>query len=193
MCSSDQTPIKNKDATPLFPAWHFSLIVSSWKKLLSFRPNIKVHELLSFWLVFLFLSGCGNFPKDPENTLKKVQNGVLMVGYSENPPWVVETDSIPTGIEPELIKDFAKSLNADIEWVKDTEQNLIDELKKKEVHLVVAGITSDSPRKKEVALTRPFIKHNKKKQVMAAIQGENAFVVQLERFLFRREKELSPP
>ncbi|MFC4871953.1 transporter substrate-binding domain-containing protein [Negadavirga shengliensis] len=148
---------------------------------------------LVFWVVPFILIGCENFPKDPENTLKKVHNGTLRVGYSENPPWVVETDNIPIGIEPELVKDFAKSLNAEIEWINDTEQNLFDDLGKKKLHLVVAGITSDTPWKKKVGLTRPFAKRGKKKQVMAVIQGENAFIVQLERFLYQQKKEIIQP
>ena len=135
-------------------------------------------------------SSCSNFPKDPENTLENVKNGTLLVGYSENPPWVTEADSVPTGIEPELVKEFAQSLNAKVEWKNDTEQNLFEDLEKKKIHLVIAGITETNPWKKKVGLTRPYVQQGKKKHVMAATQGENAFIVHLERFLYEREQQL---
>ncbi|WP_114779588.1 transporter substrate-binding domain-containing protein [Botryobacter ruber] len=147
------------------------------------------------YLVLLFLlvwccSSCGNFPKDPENTLENVTNGTLLVGYSENPPWVVASDSVPTGIEPELIKAFATTINAKVAWQNDTEQNLFEDLEKKKIHLVIAGITKSNPWKKKVGLTRVYVQQGKKKHVIAAIRGENAFIVHLERFLYEREQQL---
>ena len=141
-------------------------------------------------ILLLGFCSCTNFPKDPEKTLQKVKNGTLVVGYSENPPWVVKTDSIPGGIEPELVKAFAKTLNAKVEWKNGTEQNLVEDLEKKKVHLFIAGITDDSPWKNKAGFTRPFAKVGKSKHVMAAINGENAFVVQLEQFLHQRELQI---
>lgn len=113
-----------------------------------------------------------------------------MVGYSENPPWVTKTDSVPAGIEPELVKFFAKRLNARVEWRNGTEQNLLEDLEKRRLHLVIAGITKDTPWKKKVGLTRPFVEQHKKKHVMAVIRGENAFIVHLERFLHGQEQQI---
>ncbi|WP_439882104.1 transporter substrate-binding domain-containing protein [Pontibacter sp. MBLB2868] len=135
-------------------------------------------------------AGCGNFPKDTENTLKQVSNGTLIVGYSENPPWVIKNDSIPTGVEPELVKGFAKTINAKIEWKNDTEHNLYELLEKKEVHLVIAGITRDNPWKTRVAFTRPYAEQDYEKHVMASIKGENAFIIKLEKYLFEKEGEV---
>jgi len=142
------------------------------------------------FILLLCLYGCENFPKDPEKTLTKVKNGTLVVGYSENPPWVVKTDSIPSGIEPELIQAFAKTLNAQVDWRNDTEQNLVEDLEKRKVHLLIAGITDDSPWKNKAGFTRPFAKEDKKKHVMAAINGENALIVHLEKFLYKQESQI---
>jgi len=145
-------------------------------------------------ILFLGISGaCDNYPKDPEKTLEKITNSTLVVGYSANPPWVVPTDSIPTGLEPDLVRDFAKSRNAKIEWKNDTEQNLFEDLEQHKVHLVIAGLTDDSPWKTKVALTRSYAKEGKKKHVLAAIQGENAFIVALEEFLHAQEKQMKAP
>lgn len=144
-------------------------------------------------LIPCFLQGCTNFPKDPENTLEKVKNGTLLVGYSENPPWVVKTKDGPTGIEPDLVKAFAKTLHASIEWKNDTEQELFEDLEKRKIQMVIAGITDDTPWKTKVAVTRPYTEQNKKKHVMAVMQGENAFIIHLEKFLYRNKPQITSP
>lgn len=130
------------------------------------------------------LQACSDYPQDPSKTLHKVEGGTLVVGYSENPPWVVKASPEPTGIEPELVKAFARKLHARVQWRNNTEQVLFEDLEKKRVDLVVAGLTDDTPWTKEkVGFTRPFVEQGKQKHVMAIVQGENAFLVRLEEFL----------
>lgn len=145
---------------------------------------------LLLFFIGLFLQGCDNFPQDPEHTLEKVTNDTLVVGYAENPPWVVKTAGGPAGIEPELLKGFAQTLNAEIRWKEGTEQNLLESLEKKEVHVVVSGMTSDTPWKNRVALTRPFYKQGGKQHVMALITGENAFLTNLEKYLYQHQEQI---
>ncbi|MFA1772541.1 transporter substrate-binding domain-containing protein [Rufibacter glacialis] len=152
-----------------------------------------VFPLLLLWLVG---AGCSNYPKDPEKTLEKVSNGTLHVGYSENPPWVVKGAAAPTGIEADLIKAFAQSIGAQIQWHNDTEQNLLEALEEKQLQVVIAGLTDDSPWSKNVSFTRPFVELGKKKHVMAVVMGENAFITKLESFLHQQasslEKQVQP-
>lgn len=143
-----------------------------------------------FIVLFILLQSCGNFPKDPDHTLEKVKGGTLIVGYSENPPWVIKTTSEPTGIEAELIKEFAKSINATIHWKNGTEESLIESLEKDEIHLLIAGLTKETPWEKKAGLTRPYIDHEKKKHVMAVPMGENAFLVELEKFLQEQKQQI---
>jgi len=140
--------------------------------------------------LLLLLVGCDRFPKDPEHTLEEVTNGTLIIGYSSNPPWVVKHTGEPGGIEAEILTEYANTLSADVEWVNDTEQNLYEKLEKKEVHLVIAGITNDNPWIKRVAFTRPYLQLNKKKHVIAAARGENAFIMDLEKFLYSKESQI---
>jgi polar amino acid transport system substrate-binding protein len=142
------------------------------------------------WFALLPLLGCKGFPKDPEHTLDQVRNGTLVVGYSENPPWVVKTAGAPTGSEAELVEAFASTLSARVQWRNDTEQNLFEALEKRQVHLVVAGLTDQNPWQEKVAFTRPYKEVGKEKHVLASIQGENAFIVALERFLHQQESTL---
>ncbi|MGV3505452.1 MAG: transporter substrate-binding domain-containing protein [Adhaeribacter sp.] len=151
------------------------------------------HKLL-IALAALSLPGCGgSFPKDPDNTLEKVKAEGLVVGYSENPPWVVKTDTVPAGIEPALVKAFARSIGARVTWKNDTEHNLFEALEQKKIHLLVAGTRHSTPWKTKVALTRPYLERGKDKHVMAGIPGENAFLVALERFLHGKKEQLEDP
>jgi membrane-bound lytic murein transglycosylase MltF len=136
-------------------------------------------------------AGCDSFPKDPRRTLDRVRNGTLRVGYSENPPWVTKSGDAPGGTEAELVKKFAQTLNAKIEWHNDTEQHLFERLEKNEIHLVIAGITDETPWKDKIGMTRPYVKAGKKKHVMAVAPGENGFLVALETFL--QQQPVNPP
>ncbi len=127
--------------------------------------------------------GCDSFPKDPRHTLERVRHGTLRVGYSENRPWVTKSGNAPGGTEAELVKQFAQTLQAKIEWHNDTEQNLFERLEKNELHLVIAGLTDETPWKDKIGMTRPYVKDGKKKHVMAVVPGENGFLVALETFL----------
>jgi ABC-type amino acid transport substrate-binding protein len=152
--------------------------------------NSRSYFLLSFFFFSLVLTGCQNFPKDPEKTLEQVTHGTLRVGYSENPPWVVKGPTGPTGIEPDLVNAFAKTINATVEWQNDAEQNLLEELEKSNLHVVIAGITDDTPWKTKIAFTRPYAEVGKKKHVVCVIKGENAFLVKLEKFLHQQQPTL---
>ncbi|WP_460892102.1 transporter substrate-binding domain-containing protein [Rufibacter soli] len=146
--------------------------------------------LLLLLFAFWGTSGCDKIPKDPEDTLRQVTGGTLHVGYSENPPWVVKGAQEPTGLEPEMVKAFAKTINARVQWHQDTEQELLEALEKKKLQLVVAGLTDDSPWKSKISFTRPYLTLGKKKHVFGVVMGENAFVMKLEKFLHKKEEEL---
>lgn len=135
------------------------------------------------------LIGCENFPKDPEHTLSKVIGGTLKVGITHHPPFtVVSGDSTltPGGIEVELVESFARELNAQIVWVHETESQLFKMLKSREIDMVIGGITQKSPWKTHAGFSRPYLKREKEKYVMAISPGENAFLMRIEKFLARQ-------
>lgn len=140
--------------------------------------------------VLLLLISCENFPKDPDKTLANIRNGILKVGYSENPPWVIKTPDGPTGTEAELIKSFAQELPARIQWHNDSEEDLFEQLEKRELHLVIGGITDKNAWKSKISFTKPYLQTEKHKYVIAIIKGENAFVLQLEKFLKSQEVKI---
>ncbi|QMU29923.1 transporter substrate-binding domain-containing protein [Adhaeribacter radiodurans] len=147
--------------------------------------------LLLLLLMVLFTSACDNYPRDADKTLEKIKKGTLLVGYTENPPWVVKTKAEPTGLEAELIKKFAKTQDAKIVWVNDTEQDLFEQLEKRKLHLVIGGFTDKNTWKTKISFTRPYVKQQKEKHVMAVLKGENALIVALESFLHQQKSSLN--
>lgn len=105
---------------------------------------------------FCFLTGCNNYPRDPNDSLQQAQTHGLKVGASESTPWIEFTDGEIAGTEAELVEKFAKSINAEVEWIKGSEGSLMKMLKANELHLVVGGITKETPWSNHVAITKPY-------------------------------------
>jgi polar amino acid transport system substrate-binding protein len=104
----------------------------------------------------LILAGCG-IPRDPEGTLERVDGGVMRVGVTEAPPWVELSAQEPDGIEVRLVEQLAEELDARIEWVEGSEQELFGALKERDLDLVIGGLTSDTPWSAEAAVTHPYL------------------------------------
>lgn len=107
-----------------------------------------------------------------------------MVGVSEHPPWTDISDTGEySGYEVDLIRGFAKHVNAEIEWQQAPESVLAERIKNGEVDVVIGGLTDSSPWSSHMALTRPYADIEGEKMVMGTPLGENAFLVELERHL----------
>ena len=105
------------------------------------------------------LSAACQVPQDPDGTLEIVRDGTMRVGVTASDPWVDLADpENPQGVEPELVRRFAARLNADVEWIDGSEEELIGALKEGQLDLVVGGLTKQSPWTKEAALTWPYLK-----------------------------------
>jgi ABC-type amino acid transport substrate-binding protein len=135
------------------------------------------------------LVGCGlSFPADPDHTLDRVRGGVLRVGVSPNDPWIVwSAEPEPSGREADLVRRFAASLDADVEWSRSAEETLISQLERGELDLVAAGMTAETPWTEKAAISKPYATvtgpdGSAEEHVLAVPLGENAFLVSLERF-----------
>ncbi len=111
-----------------------------------------------FILLTALISSACQFPNDANDTLNNVKDGVLKVGVTENPPWVIRTDSGAEGVEAEIILVFADSLNAKVEWHWGTETELLQALSQHQVHVVMGGLTQQSPKTKGIVHTEPYFK-----------------------------------
>lgn len=146
-----------------------------------------IKRLSLYCFISLVCIACKNYPKDPNNTLNKVTNGTLVVGYSENMPWVIKTEDEPQGTEAEIIRSFASTLHAKVIWHNGSEEELFKKLENKKIDMIIAGLTDGTPWKTRMAgFTIPYTTIEKEKHIMAVQEGENAFLAKLENFLTKK-------
>jgi polar amino acid transport system substrate-binding protein len=106
-------------------------------------------------LLLLLLAAC-DFPRDAEGTLDRVRGQAIRVGVVGNPPWVLAGDE-PQGVEPALVRAWAATLGAQVEWVRASESVLVAALERREIHLLIAGLTTHSPWSTRTAFTQPYV------------------------------------
>ena len=108
-------------------------------------------------LAALLCGGC-DFPADPDGTLDRVRDGTLRVGVTPADPFVTLADGEePQGVEPELVRRFARRLGAEVDWVPGSESDHIAALHGGQLDVVIAGLTRRSAWQNEVTLTRPYL------------------------------------
>lgn len=140
--------------------------------------------------LFAFLAACG-LPHDTDGSLDRIRSDQLLrAGAAHHPPYVAADGSgEPAGSEVELVEQYAEHLGADVEWEVDSEAALIEELEAGRLDIVVAGFEDTSPWAEQAAFTRPYLEQvegpeaTKRAHVMATRMGENALLVDLERWL----------
>jgi polar amino acid transport system substrate-binding protein len=124
-------------------------------------PPAMVPPAARLWLavaaVALVLGGC-EFPADVDGTLDRVRGGTLRVGVTPADPFVILSDGEePQGVEPELVRRFARRIGATVDWVPGSESELMAALHGRQLDIVVAGLTRRSAWQQEVTLTRPYL------------------------------------
>src|SRR5687768_11007851 len=85
-------------------------------------------RLLALACALVIFASCASAPEDPEGTLDRIRGGTMRVGVTESDPWTVLDGSTPSGIEVELVERLAETLDAEIEWVEGSEQDLFGAL-----------------------------------------------------------------
>lgn len=111
-------------------------------------------------LIVVLAASCG-FPRDPMGTLERVRDGEMRVGVAENEPWVRTGEGRPSGVEVELIEDFADEMGAETVYVEGTVPELLRTIKQGELDVLIGGFTDESPgvrEQKEAGITRPYLK-----------------------------------
>ncbi|MCU1517003.1 MAG: putative lipoprotein [Pseudarthrobacter sp.] len=141
----------------------------------------------------LALAGCGTYPADPAGSLERVADGTLRVGASENGEWVDFAGEDVHGTEADLVRGFAARLGAEVEWVPGTEHILAEGLKHGELDLVIGGLDDKTPWAQHGGLTRAYAESRDSrgsihKHVMLVPLGENAFLMELDRFLMEAKE-----
>jgi polar amino acid transport system substrate-binding protein len=139
--------------------------------------------------LLLLLSSC-DLPRDPEETLERVRGATMRVGVTSNPPWTTYDGDQPGGIEVSLVRQFAATLEANVEWVNGSEAKLMERLHEGQLDLVIGGLDDATPWTTHGGLTQPYITLAEKRHVMAVRQGENRFLLELDKFLQGRRAEI---
>jgi len=106
-------------------------------------------------LAVLSIAAC-NLPRDSSGTLDRVRHGTMRVGLITNPPWVTDSGATTDGVEQQLVKELASRLDARVDWVRRPSSELLEALHRRELDLVIGGLTSTLPWQKEVAFTKPY-------------------------------------
>ena len=112
---------------------------------------------LAVFPVILALAVACDFPRDAQDTLQRVRNGTMRVGVSENDPWVRFAGKEAEGIEPALIRQWARQLKARVEWVQGSESALVEAVQEGEVDVLAAGLQGTTPFASRVALSQPYL------------------------------------
>jgi len=137
-----------------------------------------------FLLITLFLLGC-DYPKDPEHSFEEARNENLKVGVTLNPPFTDNTNGTLSGTEIDLLEEFARKNNLQIQYTVDSESNLIKKMENYDIHIIAGGFDKKTIWKKKAGLSAPY---NKKKVFLVA-RGENKLLQNLERFIFSKTKK----
>ena len=153
-------------------------------------PRTALTRSLCAALLGFGLAGC-DLPRDPEGTLDRARGGTLRAGAAEAAPWVVRRGAggRPSGPEAALVEEFARSIDARVEWHWGSSDELLRRLEHRELDVVAAGLTAKSPWKAHVGLTRPWRKDGENERVLAVAAGENETLFALDRFVESREAE----
>ena len=107
----------------------------------------------------------------------------MRVGITDSPPWTVVTDDEPGGVEPALLEQLARDLDAEIEWAEGSESEILEDIELGHLDLAIGGFTADNPWSKKVTFIQPYYVLGEDQHVMAVPHGENAWIVRVERFL----------
>lgn len=141
-------------------------------------------------LSVLLTAGCGaTIPTDPDGTLDRARGGTLRVGATANGSWVdLREGEDPAGREPDLVRSFASTLDADVAWSSGSEEALVAGLEDGDLDLVIGGLSEDTPWSEEAGMTRPYTESidgrgGTVKHVMLVPLGENALLFELDSFL----------
>jgi len=106
----------------------------------------------------LAASGCSDFPKDNAETLKQLKAGREMkVGVAHNPPWTVVADGTIEGAEPGLVTQWAESLGTRARFITGPEDDLVEAVYKRELDVLVTGMTDKTPHSGKLALSQPYL------------------------------------
>lgn len=108
------------------------------------------------------LTGCDEYPRDAKETLQQVREGQrpLRVGWAAAEPWVrmeAGPDG-PRGLEPDLVRAWAASIGAQIQWESGSEAQLVRALQRNALDIGIAGFSDDTPWGSRTGQSQPYFR-----------------------------------
>ena len=139
-------------------------------------------------LMLSVLTVACDLPRDPEKTSERIASThQLRVGVTDNPPWTDVSQAEPTGTEPDLVRRYAASAGARVQWTRGNETSLVKSLEDHDLDLVIGGFDAKTQWTSTVGATQPYVKDVEgKKRIFLVAPGENRFILSLDRFLTQR-------
>lgn len=149
---------------------------------LGLRPSARAIPAM----VLVLATGCG-LPLDSEGTLERVRGGTMRVGVVHHPPWVdVRGKGGLKGSEVDLVRRLADEFGAQVEWSIGGESELMHELQRHRLDLVIGGIPEQSVWKARIGRSRPHDHDGAQAIILACPPGENGWLLQLDRWIARQ-------
>ena len=131
-------------------------------------------------ILFMIITSC-DFPKDSEDSWDNAVNDKLKIGVTSHPPFTfIENDSVG-GTEIELLRDFARANQVEIEFIEGSESELVKKLENYELHIVAGGFEKKTLWEKKAGLSHPYDDTH----VFFVPKGENGLLEKLETFILQ--------
>ena len=110
-------------------------------------------------LPLLLLAGCADWPRDSNDTLERVTAGgePLRVGYSAAEPWVRGGEGLPRGLEPDLVRAWARAHRVRVQWVPGGETQQVEALAGYHIDAAVGGFADSQPHGAKIGATQPYL------------------------------------
>jgi polar amino acid transport system substrate-binding protein len=112
-------------------------------------------RLYAIGVLLLGVTAC-DLPQDAAGTSDRVRRGTMRVGIVADTPWVTDSAGKVGGIEGNFVAELGRKFGARVDWVRRPEAELLLALSRRELDLVIGGLTDALPWKQQVAFTRPY-------------------------------------
>ena len=162
------------------------------------RAHYRSLTLSLLAITALAASACTHIPRDSNGAFNRIRGGVLRAGVIEHPPWtVVDDDHNVSGVESQLIEDWASGLGARVQWRHADLDELVEALHRREIDVLAAGLHQTTPYASKLALTQPYAevddgRGQTQRLVLAVTPGESALLLNLDQFLAGRAIAIQP-
>ncbi|MDN3724136.1 hypothetical protein QRD02_07060 [Aequorivita sp. SDUM287046] len=136
-----------------------------------------MQKFIIIFCVLFFWWGC-DLPRDTKDTFEKAKKESLHVGV------VVRTDSLSSisVFEKNLMDQFVAANNLKVSYNHSTETQLVKQLEKDKIDIIIGGFTEKTLWKDKAALTAPYDKEH----VWLVKKGENRLVFEIEKFFYNQ-------